>query len=88
MIAVLSKSMTDPILRIRETRGLISKIAREFKITPGAVSQWRAIPADRLVRVEQITGIPRHELRPDLFEGMVAARPARVRGGNAGVSLT
>jgi sulfate adenylyltransferase subunit 2 len=38
----------------------------------GAVSQWvsgeRDIPADLVLLVEQVTGIPRHRLRPDLWE--------------------
>lgn len=34
----------------------------------------RRIPADRLVEIERITGIPRQSLRPDLFEGMAQER--------------
>lgn len=33
-----------------------------------AVSQWTRIPVDRVRDVEQITGIPRHELRPDIYD--------------------
>ncbi len=47
--------------------GLRIKIARELGITHGAVSQWRRLPAERVLDVEKITGIPRHELRPDLY---------------------
>jgi DNA-binding transcriptional regulator YdaS (Cro superfamily) len=36
-------------------------------LTSQAVSQWKRIPAGRVIAVEQITGIPRHELRPDLY---------------------
>jgi sulfate adenylyltransferase subunit 2 len=38
----------------------------------GAVSQWvtgeRTIPAELVVKLEEVTGIPRHRLRPDLWE--------------------
>ena len=38
----------------------------------GAISQWvngdREIPADLVLKVEEFTGIPRHHLRPDLWE--------------------
>lgn len=36
-------------------------------LTPQAVSQWRRIPAERTIDVERITGVSRHELRPDLY---------------------
>lgn len=35
-------------------------------ISSQAVSQWKRVPADRVLDVERVTGIPRHELRPDL----------------------
>lgn len=36
-------------------------------ISSQAVSQWKKVPADRVVDVESITGVSRHELRPDVF---------------------
>lgn len=36
-------------------------------ITPQAISQWKKVPADRVLDVERVTGISRHELRPDIF---------------------
>jgi DNA-binding transcriptional regulator YdaS (Cro superfamily) len=36
-------------------------------ITPQAVSQWRRVPAERAIEVERVTGVPRHELRPDIY---------------------
>jgi sulfate adenylyltransferase subunit 2 len=47
-------------------------IAAAVSRSEGAVSQWvsgeRDIPAELVVKVEEITGIPRHRLRPDLWE--------------------
>lgn len=37
------------------------------RITPQAVSQWTRVPAERVLEVERVTGVPRHELRPDLY---------------------
>lgn len=51
---------------IRDRRGLIAKIAKELNIFPSAVSMWTKVPAERLPEVERITGIARHELRPDI----------------------
>lgn len=36
-------------------------------ITPQAVSQWKRVPAERVIDVERLSGVPRHELRPDIF---------------------
>lgn len=36
-------------------------------VSSQAVSQWKKVPAERVLDVERITGISRHELRPDVF---------------------
>ena len=48
--------------------GSVSELARRVGVQPQAVSQWRRIPADRAADVERATGIPRYELRPDLWD--------------------
>ena len=55
---------------IKAERGRLSKLAAHLTITPGAITQWTNVPTDKLVAIETFTGIPRQELRPDLFEGM------------------
>jgi DNA-binding transcriptional regulator YdaS (Cro superfamily) len=47
-------------------------------LTPQAVSQWRQVPATRVLDVERVTGVPRHQLRPDIY-------PAPVGVENQGV---
>lgn len=42
-------------------------LAAALLITPGALSQWRKVPAERVGEVSRATGIPPHELRPDIF---------------------
>lgn len=42
-------------------------------VTSQAVSQWKRIPAGRVIAVEKATGIPRHELRPDIYPDEKAA---------------
>jgi DNA-binding transcriptional regulator YdaS (Cro superfamily) len=51
-----------------------TKLAALLKIKQAAVSQWRRIPAERVGRVATITGIPPHDLRPDLFPQPEAAQ--------------
>lgn len=54
-------------------RGAKAFIAAQLKITHAAVQQWGSrVPADRVVDVERITGIPREALRPDLYRLPVA----------------
>lgn len=49
------------------SRGMRIRVAKALKITHGAVSQWKRVPAERVLTVEKVTGIPRHLLRPDLY---------------------
>lgn len=51
-------------------------LARQLDITRGAIAQWDKIPDERLEAVSAITGLPKHVLRPDLFEGYVPAEVA------------
>ena len=36
-------------------------------ISQQAISQWARVPAERVLEVERVTGVPRSELRPDLY---------------------
>lgn len=65
----MSNSSTTPeaaCLHLLSTKGMAAKLARELGITPGAISQWRYIPAERVAAVSAATGIPAAQLRPDL----------------------
>lgn len=44
-------------------------VARHFDIRLTAIHQWRkrGIPPARVIDVEALTGVSRHELRPDVF---------------------
>lgn len=42
-------------------------------ITPQAVSQWKRVPAGRVIDVERVTGVRRHRLRPDLYPRRVSS---------------
>jgi Putative antitoxin of bacterial toxin-antitoxin system, YdaS/YdaT len=43
-------------------------LAAHLGVTPGAISGWGRFPAERVPLIEEFTGIPRHELRPDLWD--------------------
>ncbi len=47
--------------------GGVSVLARAIGVSQPAVSGWKRVPPDRVLAVEAATGIPRTELRPDLY---------------------
>jgi DNA-binding transcriptional regulator YdaS (Cro superfamily) len=59
--------LDDGMALIRAQRGMLAKIAHDIGQTRAAVAKWKKVPAERVVEVERITGIPRQKLRPDLF---------------------
>jgi len=38
-----------------------------IRLSSQAISQWKRVPAERVLLVEAATGISRHDLRPDLY---------------------
>lgn len=50
-------------------RGRSKTLAEILGISPPAISQWKRVPADKVIDVEAATGISRHKLRPDVFGG-------------------
>lgn len=46
-----------------------ARLARRMggEITSQAISQWRRVPAERVLAVSLATGVPCHEIRPDLY---------------------
>jgi DNA-binding transcriptional regulator YdaS (Cro superfamily) len=48
-------------------RGRRKLLADALKIYASALSQWNQVPATRATEVAELTGIPLHELRPDVF---------------------
>lgn len=58
---------------LKAERGRVSSLARECKVTHGAVLQWVEVPAHHVRVVASITGIPANELRPDVFDAPIPA---------------
>lgn len=50
-----------------EAAGGVSELARKIGISQPSVSNWSRIPAERVAVIEEITGVDRALLRPDLF---------------------
>lgn len=63
--------------------GGLSELARRMKTSPQAINNWRerGVPAERVLEFEQVTGISRHQLRPDVF-GKTPSNPPLARAAN------
>src|SRR4051812_32377910 len=62
--------MRDPGLQQAiNAAGGVSELARKIGIAQPSVSNWSRIPAERVGAIEEITGVDRSLLRPDLFAG-------------------
>jgi TorA maturation chaperone TorD len=55
----------DQVIR---TVGGVRELSRLLGISQPAVSSWKRVPADRILQVESVTGLPRAVIRPDLYE--------------------
>lgn len=58
-----------PLDRAIAAAGSLTKLASALGVHKSSIVAWRhnRIPAERVARIEAVTGVPRHELRPDLF---------------------
>ena len=47
--------------------GGMRALARALGINYQSIQAWKKIPAERLIDIEEATGVPREQLRPDLY---------------------
>lgn len=61
--------MTELRKYLDAERGRAIELARALAVTPGAITQWadKQVPAERIFKVADLTGIPAKKLRPDIF---------------------
>ena len=50
-----------------EAAGGVRALGRLLGITHQAVLQWEKVPDKYLLKIEQLTGVEREQLRPDLY---------------------
>ena len=54
--------------------GGYTALAKELGIDRNAIRRWPQVPARWIIKIERITGVPREDLRPDLY---LAPRPKK-----------
>ncbi len=61
-MAKLTDQLADAGLKLRD-------VAVHMGVDKSTVTRWfqSKIPAERVLEIERFTGIPRHELRPDIY---------------------
>ncbi len=62
------------VSRVLAAAGGPSALAGKLGIRAPSIYSWTRVPAGRAAAVEAATGIPRHELRPDLWHAPEVAR--------------
>jgi DNA-binding transcriptional regulator YdaS (Cro superfamily) len=60
-------SPADSLRAAVDAAGGNAALAALLGISRPAVAQWEVCPALRVLQVEALTGISRHQLRPDLY---------------------
>lgn len=64
------KRKKTPLEQYRDAASrTLADLAGDFGVDKSTVLRWETgkVPADRVLEVERITGISRHQLRPDIF---------------------
>jgi DNA-binding transcriptional regulator YdaS (Cro superfamily) len=62
--------MSTPIAIVRQAAdkmGSVTALARALGIKHPALFRWRQVPAGRVLQIEKLTGISRHDMRPDIY---------------------
>jgi hypothetical protein len=68
IINVMAASNRDDGLEIAIAEaGGVRALARLVGRTAGAVAGWQRIPVEHVLTIEKATGIPKEELRPDIY---------------------
>lgn len=64
---LLIVGMIDIVQKGAERVGGLGKLAEALGIAHQSFYSWREVPPKRVLPFERATGIPRHEIRPDLY---------------------
>jgi DNA-binding transcriptional regulator YdaS (Cro superfamily) len=69
---VKKDTMKTGLEKAVEAAGGLRALGRLLKVDHAVIIRWSDIPAHWIIKIEHATGVPREELRPDLY---LAPRP-------------
>lgn len=59
--------MDDATKRCVDAAGGLTKLALLIGVRHQSLYSWKRVPAERVLELERLTGVSRHDLRPDLY---------------------
>ncbi len=59
----LERAVDEAIRR----EGSLRRVAEKLGVTRQAIQQWSSVPVKRVLMMEEMTGVSRYELRPDIY---------------------
>lgn len=63
----LTKGRAPELMLLFAEPGSMTRLAKGLGLRKQALSHWHEVPVAYLVRIEELTGISRRKLRPDLY---------------------
>jgi len=57
----------DPLKHAVASVGGQAALARQLGVSRQAVQHWKTAPVRHVLRIEELTGVSRHDLRPDVY---------------------
>jgi len=71
--------MTPGLKKAIAAAGGAGGFARLLKVDRTLPYKWVKVPAERIIEIERLIGVPREELRPDLYERPAGPAPKKKR---------
>jgi transcriptional regulator with XRE-family HTH domain len=67
--AVTKLVVQEAVRRLREDgeRAPKTALARRLGVTRSAINQWEEVPPRHVLELESLSGVPRYEMRPDIY---------------------
>ena len=62
------KQLAPGLMLAAEACGSMAELARRLGMGRSSMQKWETVvPASRVIDIERVTGVPREQLRPDLY---------------------
>ena len=59
--------MLDVVTKAAEKAGGVVKLASALGIRHPSFHSWERVPAERVLEISKFSGVPPHEIRPDIY---------------------